>query len=263
MVKLIEPITIKDLCPKILPDTINFFLRGSTFRTTTEDQIFCIKSIFNSLLGDLILNGIKIKIILATYKNNKDNLLTRYLKEKFDGEIVDKRLDPKLFENQSESFIEILRIAKSLSGSTIITRADLKFFNRIPLNRLDKNSFSFQWNHFHDFKIKEVPDQLHFIGENQIKHVHKICKQNSNNLGLLPDNTGYHTLHNLYNVLSSNKVKISYIFDLKNVSYSGTFCNLRGNSHYTKIPHFYEYTTPPPKKNFFKKIRRFFLNKFN
>lgn len=262
MGELIQPITINEINKRILPDTINLFLRGSTFRTTSDDQKHCIKSIFEFLLADLIKNGIKIKIILTTYKNDKDHLLTKFLEESFDGEIINIQLDSNLFKNQSESFIEILRLANNLIGSTIITRADLKFFHKIPLNRLDKSSFLFQWKHFHDFKIKEVPDQLHFVGEDQIKNVYEICKQNHNNLGLLPDNTGYYTLHNLYNILNSNNVKISYIFNFKNVSYDGSFCNLRGNSHYTKTPHFYEYSTPPPKKTFLKKIRGFF-NKFN
>ena len=263
MGKSLEPTTINDINPKIFPNRINLFLRGSTFRTSYEDQIFCIKSIFEELLADLITNEIEIKIVLTTYKNEKDHLLNKFFEETHNVEVIDKRLDSKLFRNQAESFIEILRLAKDFVGSTIITRADLKFFNKIPLKRLDKNSFLFQWNHFHDYKLKEVPDQLHFIGENQIQNIYEICNQNRNNLGLLSDNTGYYSLHNLYNILNSNKVKISYIFDFINVSYNGSFCNLRGNSHYSKIPHFYEYSTPPPKKTLLKKIRSFFYNKFS
>ena len=79
-----------------------------------------------------------------------------------------------VFKSQSDSFIETLRIANNFRDTSLITRADLIFIKKIPLNRLDKNSFLFQWKHFHDFKIKEVPDQLHFIGENQIKNIYKV-----------------------------------------------------------------------------------------
>lgn len=250
-----EQITIKDKQRKDIPNQINIFLRGSTFRTTLDDQENCLKSLFDNLLNDLFRNKIKIKIILATYKNNQDKTLINLIEKFFKGELIDKRLDAKKFKNQSESFVEVLRIANEIVGSSIITRPDLKFTKKIPLNRLDKNSFLFQWRYFHDFRIKEVPDQLHFVGENQKKTVYKVCKRNCNNLGLLPDKTGYYTLHNLYNILNSNKINISYIFDFSNVAYNGSYCNLRGNSHKSKIPHFYEYTTPPPKKTFLKKIR--------
>ena len=97
MGELIQPITINEINTRILPDTINLFLRGSTFRTTSDDQKYCIKSIFEFLLADLIKNGIKIKIILTTYKNDKDHLLTKFLEEAFDGEIINIQLDSKLF----------------------------------------------------------------------------------------------------------------------------------------------------------------------
>lgn len=263
MDEFLKEITIKDLSPKNIPNQINLFLRGSTFRTSFMDQENCIKSLFSNLLADLIKNKIKIQIILTTYKNDKDYLLIKFIKNFLNCDLIDNRLDAKKFKNQSDSFIEILKIANNISGSSIITRADLKFTKYIPLNRLDKNFFLFQWKYFHDYKIKEVPDQLHFVGENQKKNVYEICKKNCKNLGLLPDETGYYTLHNLYNILNSNNIKISYIFDFLNVKYNGYYCNLRGNSHKSKIKHFYEYTTPPPKKPILKKIRSFLTEKLN
>ena len=260
MDRYIKPITINDIHPKNTPKSLNLFLRGFTFRTTLNDQENCIKSIFKTLLNDLSANKVKIKVILTTYKNNKNYLFIKFIEKFFKGKIIDKRLDANIFKSQSDSFIETLRIANNFKDTSLITRADLIFIKKIPLNRLDKKSFLFQWKHFHDFKIKEVPDQLHFIGMNQIKNIYKVCKNNKNKLGLLPDKTGYYTLHNLYNILSENNINSSYIFNFKNVTYKGTYCNLRGNSHYTKIPHFYKYTTPAPKKTILKKLRGLFFN---
>jgi hypothetical protein len=242
---------------------LNLFLRGSIFRTTYNDQQKCIKSIFRILLKDLIRKKITIRLFLTNYKTDKTNILLNIIKKNFNGKIINIQFEKKKIRNQSSSFVEILKIAKNFKGSALIIRPDLIYSKEIKHTRLHKDYFLFQWNHFHDFAIKEVPDQLHFVGENMIKKTYLLCKKNINKLGLLPNNTGQHTLHNLYNILEKNFVNISYIFYISNVTYNGSVCYLRGNSHYSKISHFYKYTTPAPKKNFLKQIIIFLNNLFN
>lgn len=256
-------LTIKNHDQNYNIDTLNVFLRGSIFRTTLSDQKKCFKSIFKVLLDDLIKKKIKIKLFLTNYKTNKSSEVLDLLKNEFTGEIIDCQFDKKKITNQSSSFVEILKIAKKFKGSSLIIRPDLIYFKKIKHKRLHKNYFLFQWNHFHNLSIKEVPDQLHFIGEEIIKMTYDICKININYLGLLPNNTGQNTLHNLYNILEKNFVNISYIFYIRNVKYNGSVCLMRGNSHYSRIPHIYKYTTPPPKKRILKQLKIYLNNLFN
>ena len=155
--------------------------------------------------------------------------------------------------------VYLVRIAQEMGLSALITRADLIFKKEADASRFQKNMMLFQWNVFHDYVSKEIPDQVHYIGSDLLPQLAPILSFAPTRLGVLPNKSGAGTLHNIYNVLMHDgvdKSSISYLyyFNLNGNDYEESMCLLRGNSNRSKIQGFYDYTTIPPTKEKLKSV---------
>jgi hypothetical protein len=237
----------------LLPsDKFQIIIRGESFRSTDEMQIKCIESIINMIIVPLTKFGITVEINLSLYNNEKNHVIKEKLMAcKLVSKIHENYCSIRNIKSQSESINYSLSFTKDTN--VLILRPDLNIMKILNVDLYSKNNFHFQWNYFHNYQIREVPDQIHFIGEFVLDRVKSILLDQQDNLGVLPNGQGISTLHNLYNVLYEDGFSsISYLIDYKldDDSFDGTYCKLRGNPLVSNLNDFYTYERTITKISF-------------
>jgi hypothetical protein len=220
-------------------------IRGEVFRGTVEQQLNCLDSIYQHICKPLLQNNINIEFCIASYKHEKLHIVINRINSWMNKDMTkDYTITKDKNSTQIKNFVYSLESASNQNKSLLIIRPDLLFKQDIEITRFNKNVFCFQWNYFHDSEIKEMPDQIHFIGTNILNDCIYIIKSAGENIGLLSNGQGRGSLHNLYNVLKGAGINdISYIMEYKldEEAFEGNRCLLRGNPERSKLNDFYGY----------------------
>jgi hypothetical protein len=230
-------------------EKVNVLLRGQSFRSTVEDQTLCLRSIFDNIVDPLIEAGFIVTVIQCTYKNELDDLFQKEQFQRYGNSVGYEYLPflPEMVRTQEECFLKALGVIEKESTSTLLVRPDLIFIKKINVDRFFDNIFLFQWNYFHDYSIKEMPDQLHFIGSELVGEIRTYLSNDLSKVSILPNGAGQGSLHNMYNFLfecfgSDERISYIYQFNLSEKDFDGSRCKLRGNSLRSECDdHIFEY----------------------
>lgn len=243
-------------------------LRGELFRGTEEQQFMCIASIVDFIIRPLQADKREVQLVFANYSHIKKELLLSWLTREYaDLKYFDLMIDRAPSSNQITNFMYALKVSEISQSSVFITRPDLLFKREVQIVNCRRDNICFQWNYFHDFQTKEVPDQLHYFGADIIAEVRDVFQKRPDLLGTLPDGSGVGTLHNMYNflILEDFKKNISYLneFSLSDDSFRSSRCLLRGNPNISSLNDLYDYNRDEAPVSSFRKsitrIKRFYV----
>lgn len=243
-------------------------LRGELFRGTEEQQFMCIASIVDFIIKPLKTDKAEVQLVFANYSHIKKELLFSWLTSNYpDLKYLDLMVDRTPSSNQITNFMHALEVSAFSQCSVFVTRPDLLFKREIQMENCRRDNICFQWNYFHDYQTKEVPDQLHYFGADIISKVKEVFQKRPEFLGVLPDGSGMGTLHNMYNflILEGFAKNISYLneFLLSEESFSFSRCLLRGNPEISSLNDLYDYNRDEapvvPYRKYISRIKSFYF----
>ena len=143
------------------------------------------------LLNHYILYVKILMLSLLVMMINIRNLLKIYLKTIIFFLIINRENDQ--VKNYIKAINTIPKILINEINNLLILRNDLCFKQDLDYSRISKDKILTQWNLFHRKSVKEMADQIQFIGASLVnKFVNKI---NTNRI----DTQWTGSLHNFYN----------------------------------------------------------------
>ena len=249
---------------KYPPHHVRLIIRGVTFRSTDADQFDCLYSVVKHIVTPLKRRGFKVSMCLCVYRHEKNYLLLDYL-NKIHSETVELFEFSKVqYTNQVDSFIAAIENNVG-RGSLLIVRSDIVLLRAIDVDGIRSDNIGFQWCYPHNKYTYEYADQFHFIGGEHVGEYLKTIKSAGRDLYQMADGTGRNTLHNLFNVVGSNRSlsnNVCYLFDVSHIDVEYDVegnCNLRGNPDASGLNNLYEYRrvkkTDPLWQRIIRKLR--------
>jgi len=200
------------------------FLRGETFTGTFNNQIKAYYSIIEHVIKPMKKNNIYIYLI--TYPNENNNLIKNIFND-YNFKLIEIKKTISNITNFVNSINKIPDDLLDKADYVLILKNDLYFLQDIDYSRATKDNILFQWNLFHNFNTREMPDNVYYIGGNLIKKFKFLI----NNYKI--DYKYKNTLYDMYNfcVRHFNISNISYLNYIKNPNPNNKICLIRDNSN--------------------------------
>jgi hypothetical protein len=199
-------------------------LRGETFTGTINNQIKAYYSVIEHVIKPMKKNNLY--IFLITYHNENNNLIKNIF-SKYNFELIEIKKTISNIINFVNSINKIPDNLLDKADYVLILKNDLYFLQDIDYSRATRDNILFQWNLFHNFNTREMPDNIYYIGGNLIKKFKILI----NNYKI--DYRCKNTLYDMYNfcVRHFGKSNISYLNYIKNPNPNNKICLIRDNSN--------------------------------